>query len=219
MRLGINIPNELHRRLEPLKQYINVSQICRDAIEDRIACYEKALANWSDQDIVSAMERVWKEEMEMRDIVDVDWERLGLKDAKQWVTAARLRDWNYLHHRQAIIEKQGRPRWDLPTPPLEGADAFDDRWFELQGRILRQDEHFLDWLHERGGLDGETAQREYMSVWLAYTDSAWDLIREKRKLHMEERQRQRLEAQERRQDPTVPDELFRELDGDKRDSG
>ena len=41
MRIGINIPNELHRRLEPLKQYINISQICRDAIEDRIKCYEK----------------------------------------------------------------------------------------------------------------------------------------------------------------------------------
>ena len=42
--VGVNIPNGLHRRLEPLKQYINVSQICRDAIEERIRCYEKALA-------------------------------------------------------------------------------------------------------------------------------------------------------------------------------
>ena len=45
MRIGINIPNELHRRLEPLKQHINISQICREAIEERIGCYEKALAS------------------------------------------------------------------------------------------------------------------------------------------------------------------------------
>ena len=212
MRLGISIPNELHRRLEPLKQYINVSQICREAIEERMGCYERALASRSDQDIVSAMEEAWKEELKMRDIVDVDWGRLGREDARLWVTAARLRDWNYLHHRQDIIEKQGRPRWDVPTPPVEGADAFDDRWFELQGRILEQDEHFHDWLNERGGLDGGAAQREYMSVWLAYTDSAWNLIREKRKHHLEERSRQRLEAQEKDQDPTVPEELFREPD-------
>ena len=50
MRIGINIPNDLHRRLEPLKQYVNVSQICREAIEDRIRCYERALASRSNED-------------------------------------------------------------------------------------------------------------------------------------------------------------------------
>ena len=45
MRLGINIPYDLHQRLMPLKQYVNVSQICRQAIEDRVRCYEKALAS------------------------------------------------------------------------------------------------------------------------------------------------------------------------------
>ena len=186
MRLGISIPDELHRRLDPLKQYINVSQICREAIEERIRCYEKALASGSDKDIALAMEEAWKEELKMREIVDVDWGRLGSEDVRPWVTAAGLRDWNYLHHRQGIIDKQGRSRWEVPPPAVEGAKTFEDRWFELQGRILEQDEHFHDWLNERGGLDGEAAQREYMSVWLAYTDSAWNLIREKRKRHEED---------------------------------
>ena len=181
MRVGINIPNELHRRLEPLKQHINVSQICREAIEEHVICYEKALASRTEQDIVSAMDRVWKEELEMRAIIEFDCEPLGLEDAKSWVAAARLPDWNYLHHRQEIIDKQGRPRWEVPPPQVGGAKTFEDRWFQLRGRIHQQDEHFLDWLNERGGLDEEAARREYMSVWLAYTDSAWNLIREKRK--------------------------------------
>ena len=189
MRLGISIPNELHRRLGPLKQYINVSQICREAIEDRIRCYEKALASRSDQDVVSAMERTWKEEMKMRAIVEVDWGMSGCEDARPWVTSARLPDWNYLHHRQDIIRKQERPRWEVPPPYLEGAKTFDDRWSELQDRIHQQDEHFFEWLYERGGIDRAAAEREYMSAWLAYTDSAWDLIREKRKRHVEERHR------------------------------
>ena len=183
MRLGINIPNELHRRLEPLKQYINVSQMCREAIEDRISCYEKALASRGDQDVVSAMERIWEEELKMRAIVEVDWGMSAHDDAGPWVIAARMPDWEYLHHRQVVIERQGRPRWEVEPPYLAGTKTFEDRWFELQGKIQQQDEHFFDWLYERGGIDRDAAQREYMSVWLAYTDSAWDLIREKRKRH------------------------------------
>ena len=212
MRLGINIPNELHRRLEPLKQYINVSQICREAIEDRIRCYEKALASRSDQGIVSAIEEAWKEELKMRAIVEIDWGMLGCEDAEAWVTRARVHDWAYLQHRQDIIRNQGRPRWEVPPPHLEGANAFDDRMAELRDRIHQQDEHFFDWLYESGGIDRGAAEREYMNAWLAYTDSAWDLIGEKRKHHLEERSRQRLEAQEKDQDPTVPEELFREPD-------
>ena len=180
MRLGINIPNELHRRLEPLKQYINVSQICREAIEDSVGCYEIALASRNEQDIVLAMERVWKEELEMRAIIEVKWGVSGCQDAKPWVTTAELADWNYLHHRQDVIQRQERPRWKVDPPYLRGTKTFDDRWSELQDRIHQQDETFFDWLFERGGIDREAAEREYMSAWLAYTDSAWDLMREKR---------------------------------------
>lgn len=219
MRLGISIPNELHSRLEPLKQYINVSQICREAIEERIRCYERALASRSDQDIALALQQVWEEELKMRAIVEVDWGMLGCGDAKSWVNAARLPDWEYLHHRQGVIERQGRPRWDILPPRVNGTKTFNERWSELHSRIWQQDDPFFDWLYERGGIDTQAAEREYMSAWLAYTDSAWDLIREKRRRHLEERRSQRLEAQEKRQDPTVPDELFRELAGDMKDSG
>ena len=212
MRLGISIPNELHRRLEPLKQYVNVSQICREAIEDRVRCYEKALASQNDQDVALAMEMAWKEELEMIAVIEVDWGMSGCEDARLWVTPARLPDWDYLHHCQDIIRKQGRPRWKVQLPYLEGTMTFDDRWFELQGRIQQQDEHFLNWLNEHGGIDREAAEREYMSAWLAYTDSAWDLLREKRKRHSEERHRQRLEAKVKEHAPTVPEELFREVD-------
>lgn len=212
MRLGISIPNDLHRRLEPLKQYVNVSQICREAIEERIRCYEKALTSQSDEDIISAVEQTWKQELRMRAIIEVDWGMSACDDARTWVTAARLCDWDHLQHRQDIIRKQGRPRWKVQPPYLEGTRTFDDRWYELQGRILKQDEHFLSWLHERGGIDREAAEREYMSAWLAYTDSAWELFREKRIHHIEERSRHRFEADEKQHHPAVPGELFSEID-------
>ena len=144
MRIGVNIPNGLHRRLEPLKQYINVSQICRDAIEERIRCYEKALASRSGQDIARSIERVWEEERKMRAIVEVDWGMLGCADAKSWVTAAQLKDWEYLHHCQDVIQRQGRPRWEVPPPYLEGVRTSNHRDSELYHRIWQQDDQFLD---------------------------------------------------------------------------
>ena len=213
MRIGINIPNELHRRLKPLKQNINVSQICREAIEDRIRCYEKALAIGSNWNIVQVIERAWEEERNMRAIVEVDWGMLGCEDAESWVTVAQLNDWDYLHHRQVVIRRQERPRWEVPPPHLEGVKTFNERMAELDDRIRQQDDQFFDWLYdEYGGIDRETAEREYMSAWLAYTDSAWDLFCKMRVKYLEERRLPRLEAHQDGPDPTVPIKLLRELD-------
>ena len=41
-RIGVNIPNELIKRLEPLKPEMNVSQICREAITRHLEAYERA---------------------------------------------------------------------------------------------------------------------------------------------------------------------------------
>ena len=212
MRIGINIPNELHRRLEPLKQYINISQICREAIEDRTRCYEKALASGRDQDVIRAIEGAWEEERKMRAIIDVDWGMLGCNDAKSWVTAARLKDWEYLHHRRDVIRRQERPRWEVPPPNLEGVKTFDERDSELRNRIQLQDDQFLDWLYyEHDGINREAAEREYMSAWLAYTDSVWDMFCQLRKEYLEERLQERLEAGRGGPSPTVPENLLDEL--------
>ena len=212
MRIGINIPNHLHRRLEPVKQYVNVSQICREAIEDRIRCYERAVESLGNGDIVKAMDRTWKEERELMAVVEVDWGMCGLRDAESWVEAAGLRDWNYLHHRQEVIDGQGRPRWDVPPPYLDGVKTFDDHYTELLKRIREQDDQFLDWLYdEHGGLDREMAQREYMSAWLACTDSAWNLLHDMRGRYTEERRREQAQEGSNRPKPTFPQKLLREL--------
>ena len=207
MRIGINIPRDLHQRMEPFKQYINVSQICREAIEHRIRYYERALAIQSDEDVLEAIERAWEEERKMRDIIEVDWGMLGCQDAKSWVEAAELKDWDYLHHRQEVIDRQGRPRWVVPPPHLEGVKDFQNHYAELFNRMQQQDDRFFDWLYdEYGGIDKEAAEREYMSAWLAYTDSAWALFLEVRGRHLKEHSLSRPTR------PTLPKKLLRELE-------
>ena len=70
-----------------------------------------------------------------------------------------------------------------------------------------------DWLYdERGGVDREAAEREYMSAWLAYTDSAWNLFCEMRNTHLEERRRKRAAIESYGPPPTVPEKLLTELE-------
>lgn len=215
MRIGINLPNDLHRRLEPLKRYVNVSQICREAIEDRIRCYERALSSRSNEEIVRAIERAWEEEREMRAILEVDWGMLGCEDAESWVETAELKDWRYLRHRQEVIERQGRPRWEVVIPHLQGVTTFHERFNELEDRVSRQDDQFLDWLYdEHGGIDKAAAEREYMTAWLACTDSAWGLFLEKRGRYLEVRRRERLQSGSNRSSPTPPERLLRELEAE-----
>ena len=211
MRIGVNIPNELHRRLEPFKAYINVSQVCRDALEDRIRCYERVSEIGSNQNIVEAIERVWEEERNWRAIVEVDWGTLGTEDAESWAEAAELEQWRHLHHRQEVIHNQGRPRTDVPPPYVEGAKMFNERMGELDSRMNQQSDQFFDWLYEEhGGKDIDAAKREYMSAWLAYTDAAWELLRQKRGEHLEERRLEMLESHQNRPGPKVPSKLMRD---------
>ena len=113
----------------------------------------------------------------MRDIINVDWGTLGCEDAKAWATKAPLEAWEYLHHRQDVIRRQERPRWEVPPPNLEEVKTFDERFAELQQLVRQQDDRFFDWLYEEyDRLDSDRALREYMSAWLAYTDSVWDLF-------------------------------------------
>ena len=44
MRIGVNIPEDLYQRLKPLKETVNISQVCREAIEAYVNDYERALS-------------------------------------------------------------------------------------------------------------------------------------------------------------------------------
>jgi hypothetical protein len=58
MRIGINIRNELMRRLEPLKPALNISQVCREALAAKAESYERMVAGLDDDGIRSAVGKV-----------------------------------------------------------------------------------------------------------------------------------------------------------------
>ena len=44
MRIGVNIPDDLYQRMKHIKHTVNVSQVCREAIEAYVEDYERARA-------------------------------------------------------------------------------------------------------------------------------------------------------------------------------
>ena len=81
-RISVSIPDELIARLEPIKDRINVSQVCREALERRIASFERAAQQHAeDIDLEGLVDRL----REDRAIVGGKFERLGRRNAAGWL--------------------------------------------------------------------------------------------------------------------------------------
>ena len=219
MRIGINISKELHKRLEPLKPELNISQVCREALEAKAANHERMRANLDDPAVQQAMGRVWEQEKEFRAVIEMDWEQLGYEDAVAWVQAASWEDWRYVHDIQDVRKRQGSPAWSFSAPPPREIQNFDSRVDEIRERINQQSDDFFDWLYEEHGgpsIDYKAAQREYMTAWLSYVNKAWELFLKMEREYAEERSQQRQEARRNRIQPQVSEQLLNRLPAEYR---
>ena len=84
-RISVSLPDELLARLEPVKEKINVSQVCREALERRIDGFERAAILQSEElDIPELTERLREE----RALVEGKFEAQGRRNAATWVVGA-----------------------------------------------------------------------------------------------------------------------------------
>ncbi len=179
MRIGIDIPDELMRRLEPLKSQLNVSQLCREAIEARVAQFERNVVVLDNSESTSAIRAAVEQEMAWLKIVDVDWGQYGYEDAIDWVKAAGLKDWDQWRRSLEVGRRHNRPAWQTQIP-LSGnrrhvAKLFHDRLTEYMDVIGCQSDEFSEWRYEHGlYVDVRLAEREYHRAWSAYVAAAWD---------------------------------------------
>ncbi|MYE41565.1 MAG: hypothetical protein F4X27_15290 [Chloroflexi bacterium] len=228
MRIGINIPKELHQRIQPLKGAMNISQICREALEAHVEKYENSIG-WLDSDVAkgTVAERC-EEELRRKAMVEVDWETMGYQDAKGWVQAATLADWDDWNryrnhadpHRQDTIWMHGRyMRTGIGKGTFRSPGAvptFLERHREYTERIHKQDDEFWEWMYdEYDGIgpfyDLGTAEQQYGRAWMTFTLAVWEMICRERE---ERQQRWRLDRTETRlthPEPEVPEHIRAEI--------
>lgn len=79
-RISISIPDKLMAKLEPIKDGINISQLCREAIERRVATFERASAH-SALDLDGLVQRLREE----KSSEESKFEDPGKINAENWL--------------------------------------------------------------------------------------------------------------------------------------
>ena len=145
-RVSISLPDELMAKLEPIKGKINISQACREALERRIAIFERTAAQPDyDLDLQGLITRLREE----RVLAEGNWENLGRGNAAAWLsTASYMEIKNTLeHHTSSNGHKYKLPRVAFKTMKQHMKEA-------------------------QGSLEGPEAT-VYKTAWLDYTRSVW----------------------------------------------
>ena len=144
-RISVSLPEELVARLEPVKARINVSQVCREALERRLDSLERAAAQGAELDLEGLVDRLRSE----RELIEGKFDDLSRRNAATWLNTA-----SYLELK-AVADTQSTPRMDRYRLPRA---AF---------RVMRQD-------MEESTLSVEgPAAVVYKTAWLDYVRSVW----------------------------------------------
>ena len=151
-RISISLPDQLIAKLEPIKDGINISKLCREALEQRVAAYERVSDRHGQElDLDALVHRLRGE----RDLFGGKFEQLGKNNAANWLSTA-----SYLEI-QTVAEhghSGGMHKYKLPRGP------FATMKLDMQGMKL--------------GCDGPQAV-VYKTAWLDYVMSIWSDINER----------------------------------------
>ena len=145
-RISISLPDSLLAKLEPIKDGINISQLCREALEQRVAVYQRAASrNGNDLDLDALVRRLQGE----RDLFGGKFEQLGKNNAAAWLTTAPyLEIQNVANHNHP----DGMHKYKLPRA------AFSAMKQDMQGVKL--------------SCEGPQAV-VYKTAWLDYVKAVW----------------------------------------------
>ena len=148
-RISVSVPEELLARLEPMKETINVRQVCRDALERRIQAFERAAKVQTDTlDVEALIERLRDE----RGLVEGRFEELGRHNAESWLGATA-----YLELK-AVTESNGALRMGKYRLPSSS--------FKTMKRDMEK---------ERVTVEGPQAVT-YETAWLEQVRTVWTQV-------------------------------------------
>ena len=143
-RISISIPNELMAKLEPIKDGINISQLCREALERRVYAFERA-AGHEALDLDGLVKRLRDE----RSMEESKFEDLGKDNAGRWLGVVSYLE---LKNVAEIPSSSNLPKYKLPSA------AF---------KTMKQ-----DMAEANVSCEGGQAVA-YKTAWLDYVRSVW----------------------------------------------
>ena len=155
MRVGVNIPDKLLQQVKEIRPEVNVSRVCRQALEGRVTLAERVKAQVDEDGMEINIQRFF--EPNHAPLPEPDWVGYAMDDARSWVESVDPNEWhivNGFYDRSADKE-------NCIALVAEMGMAFNHRWRD-----------HLDWYSQRyrrgdAGAHDE-ALSKYRNAWLAY---------------------------------------------------
>ena len=145
-RISISIPGKLMERLEPIKDNINISKLCREALEQRITAFERAARREGDVlDLDSLVLRLREE----KDASGVQFGDVGRQNAVAWLNTVSYMEFENV----------------AGAPDSSNMDKYRLPWAAFRG--MKQ-----DMAEANAGCEGAQAVT-YKTAWLDHVRSVW----------------------------------------------
>ena len=154
----ITLENSLYKRMSPIKQVVNISQICRDAIEEWVYAYERSMEKAKQdgmEEIANELSEAWKP-------YKVDWQAIGREDARIWAQKAKPEHFEHFAHNLRVGRGHGRTPGIWMAPILPDTPFYGERQGEHKKWFIQQFELVLD------ANPYLIAQEEYERGWTSY---------------------------------------------------
>lgn len=205
MRIGINVPDDLLDKVKQAWTSVNVSEVCRDALQ-RVVEESRRVTNRVDRDDVE--EKIAWLDVQTAPPEEPDWVALALDDAEVWFKGVSAAGWEQFLHQCDVLRRQGRDEAEMV-----------DVWSSMyDAKGIRQHLHdHREWLineYEREEITGirsnarERTTQIYARAWLGYVHEVRRRLEERREESRTRRQTEREAAHRARAEPEVPDRLL-----------
>ena len=198
MRIGINVPSELLKQVKEISPAVNVSQVCREALEQRVEVAERAAAQIARDGANEHVERLDRSVAKLP--IEPDWEALALDDARAWVSTVTPRFWEGFFNEADFFRRTGRDEMELVRFYQDGGGFVSH---------MRENEEWYELNFEYGiaSYAWEKAEREYGRAWLGYVYEVRRLLEKHRKDEYDRVMAERAEQRRSRPDPELPSQL------------
>ena len=110
MRIGLNVPNELLKRVKDIDPRVNVSDLCRRALHLFVEDGSRATAR-VDEDGVD--EKIAWLDAQTTPPEEPDWISLALDDAALWFKGVTAAGWEQFLHQCDVLRRQGRDEAEM----------------------------------------------------------------------------------------------------------
>ncbi|MDE2803004.1 MAG: hypothetical protein OXK21_08995 [Chloroflexota bacterium] len=205
MRIGLNVPNELLKRVKEIDPRVNVSEVCRKALQLFVEDGSRASSR-VDRDEVD--EKIAWLDAQTAPPEEPDWIALALDDAAIWLKGLTVAGWEQFLHQCDVLKKQGRDEAEMV-----------DVWSSMYGakgiRVhLHESQEWLISEYEREEVTGirsnvrERANEAYARAWLGYVHEVRRRLEERREEARVRRQAEREATHGARAEPELPDQLL-----------